>query len=60
MRGASFLKSWGALKVEDATEAIFNKTCDLPREVLKFEGGLIRQALAQANGSVTRAASTSA
>jgi molybdenum-dependent DNA-binding transcriptional regulator ModE len=24
---------------------------------LKFEGGLIRQALAQANGSVTRAAS---
>lgn len=51
-----FSKLRGELKVEDATEAIFNKSCDLPREVLKFEGGLIRQALAQANGSVTRAA----
>ncbi len=45
------------LKAEDATEAIFNKSCDLQLEVLKFEGGLIRRALAQANGSVTRAAS---
>ncbi|MDQ6651737.1 MAG: hypothetical protein M3Y84_03235 [Acidobacteriota bacterium] len=47
----------GELKVEDATEAILNKSCDLQREVLKFEGGLIQRALAQANGSVTRAAS---
>ncbi|MDQ2920244.1 MAG: hypothetical protein M3R52_01310 [Acidobacteriota bacterium] len=47
----------GELKPEDATEAILNKSCDLQREVLKFEGGLIQRALAQANGSVTRAAS---
>lgn len=47
----------GDLKVEDATEAIFNKPCDLQSEVLKYEGSLIRRALAQANGSVTRAAS---
>jgi tetratricopeptide (TPR) repeat protein len=45
------------LKPEDATESILNKSCDLQREVLKFEGGLIQRALAQANGSVTRAAS---
>ncbi|MFN2491797.1 MAG: helix-turn-helix domain-containing protein [Pyrinomonadaceae bacterium] len=44
-------------KPDDATEAVFNQTCDLQHEVLKFEGGLIRHALAQANGSVTRAAS---
>lgn len=31
--------------------------CNLPDEVLKFEGTLIRRALAEANGSVTRAAS---
>ena len=45
------------LKDEGVAETIFNKSCDLQREVLKFEGSLIRQALAQANGSVTRAAS---
>jgi transcriptional regulator with GAF, ATPase, and Fis domain len=45
------------LKPEDATDSILNKSCDLQREVLKFEGGLIQRALAQANGSVTRAAS---
>ena len=42
---------------EDSTEALLNKACDLPSEVLKFEGTLIRQALAKANGSLTRAAS---
>ena len=42
---------------EDTTEALLNKPCDLPAEVLKFEGSLIRQALAKANGSLTRAAS---
>lgn len=45
------------LKPEDATDAILNKSCDLQREVLRFEGGLIQRALAQATGSVTRAAS---
>lgn len=38
-------------------EALLNKPCDLPSEVLRFEGSLIRQALAKANGSLTRAAS---
>jgi len=46
----------GELKAEAATEAILNKPCNLPGEVLKFEASLIRQALAQANASVTRAA----
>jgi tetratricopeptide (TPR) repeat protein len=47
----------GEMKAEDATEAILNKPYDLHGEVLKYEASLIRQALAQANGSVTRAAS---
>lgn len=42
---------------EDAIEALLNKPCDLPSEVLKFEGSLVRQALVKANGSLTRAAS---
>jgi transcriptional regulator with GAF, ATPase, and Fis domain len=46
----------GELKAEAAAEAILNKPCSLPTEVLKFEANLIRQALAQANASVTRAA----
>jgi tetratricopeptide (TPR) repeat protein len=46
----------GELKAETATEAILNKACDLQSEVLKFEASLIRQALTQANASVTRAA----
>jgi tetratricopeptide (TPR) repeat protein len=46
----------GELKAEAAAEAILNKPCSLPGEVLKFEANLIRQALAQANASVTRAA----
>jgi tetratricopeptide (TPR) repeat protein len=46
----------GELKAEAATETILNKPCNLPGEVLKFEASLIRQALAQANASVTRAA----
>jgi tetratricopeptide (TPR) repeat protein len=41
---------------EDTIEELLNKPCDLPAEVLKFEGSLIRQALAKANGSLTRAA----
>jgi tetratricopeptide (TPR) repeat protein len=46
----------GELKPEVATETVFNTPCTFPLEVLKFESGLIRQALAQANGSVTHAA----
>ncbi len=42
---------------EKDTDALLNKPCDLPSEVLKFESTLIRQALAKANGSLTRAAS---
>ena len=41
---------------EDPIEALLNKPCDLPAEVLKYEGLLIRGALAKANGSLTRAA----
>jgi tetratricopeptide (TPR) repeat protein len=46
----------GELKPEVATETVFNTPCTFPLEVLKFESGLIRQALAQSNGSVTHAA----
>jgi len=46
----------GELKPEVATEIVFNTPCTFPLEVLKFEAGLIRQALAQSNGSVTHAA----
>jgi tetratricopeptide (TPR) repeat protein len=46
-----------AAPAADAIEALLNKPCDLPSEVLKFEGSLIRQALVKANGSLTRAAS---
>jgi tetratricopeptide (TPR) repeat protein len=46
----------GELKADTAAEAILNKPCSLPTEILKFEANLIRQALAQANASVTRAA----
>jgi tetratricopeptide (TPR) repeat protein len=44
------------VKTTDVNDAI-GSPCDLPAEVLKFEGTLIRRALAEANGSVTRAAS---
>jgi tetratricopeptide (TPR) repeat protein len=50
-------KLHGELSSEDAAESILNKPSDLHSRVLKFEASLIRQALAQANGSVTRAAS---
>ena len=42
--------------IEDPIEAILNKPCDLQEEVLKFEGSVIKRALAKANGSLTRAA----
>jgi len=47
----------GNAPAEAVVDPLLNKPCDLPTEVLKFEGGLIRQALAKANGSLTRAAS---
>lgn len=46
----------GEVKAAEATETILNKPCDLQKEVLKFEGTLIKQALSKVNGSVTRAA----
>jgi tetratricopeptide (TPR) repeat protein len=46
----------GELKAEDATETLSNRPVDLQREVMKYEGALIRQALTRVNGSLTRAA----
>jgi tetratricopeptide (TPR) repeat protein len=40
----------------EVREALFNKRHDLEAEVLKFERGLISQALAKVNGKVTHAA----
>jgi tetratricopeptide (TPR) repeat protein len=39
-----------------ASDALFIKRCHLGEEVLKFERGLIKEALAKVNGSVTQAA----
>jgi tetratricopeptide (TPR) repeat protein len=46
----------GELSGEEATEILLTKACDLQDRVLKYEGALIKEALAQTNGSVTRAA----
>jgi tetratricopeptide (TPR) repeat protein len=46
----------GEQTCEEATDILLTKTCGLQDRVLKFEGTLIKQALAQTNGSVTRAA----
>ncbi len=48
----------GALSAEQATEILLNlsQPCDLQKEMLKYEGQVIRQALNKANGSLTRAA----
>jgi tetratricopeptide (TPR) repeat protein len=43
-------------KAKGSTELLFNKGWCLPEEVLRFERGLISQALAKVNGSVTYAA----
>lgn len=42
---------------EEATAILLTKPCDLQEKMLKYEGAMIKQALAQANGSVTHAAS---
>lgn len=48
----------GALSAEQATEILLSlsQPCDLQKEMLKYEGQVIRQALTKANGSLTRAA----
>lgn len=51
-----FAKLSRELNQEDLSVSLTNRACDLHAEVLKFEGRIIRQALAQSNGSVTRAA----
>lgn len=45
------------LKAEEATEILLTKPGDLEKQVLKYEGALIKRALAQADGVVTHAAS---
>lgn len=47
----------GEGRAKDAPQAILNHACHLQTEVLKFEENLIRQALTQADGRLTRAAS---
>ena len=47
----------GELSTDRASEILFTKPFDLQAMMLKYEGTLIKQALAQANGSVTHAAS---
>jgi tetratricopeptide (TPR) repeat protein len=51
-----FLRLHNDLAPEEATEATFNPQ-DLPHAILEYERTLVRQALAKANGSVTKAAS---
>jgi tetratricopeptide (TPR) repeat protein len=51
------VKARGEINAEDATEAILNTTRDLQKDMLKHEGSLIKEALAKADGSLTRAAS---
>ena len=47
----------GELSAEEATEILLTKPRDFQERMLKYEGALIKQALAQANGRVTHAAS---
>jgi tetratricopeptide (TPR) repeat protein len=51
-----FVSSVRALSAEDATEILLSQNCDLQQRLLETERETIRQALAQANGGVTRAA----
>jgi DNA-binding NtrC family response regulator len=46
----------GEMSAEEATEILLVKPGDLQQRLLQVEGDMIRQALAQANGSVTHAA----
>jgi tetratricopeptide (TPR) repeat protein len=47
----------GELSAEEATEILLTKPGALQDRILKYEGALIKQALAQTNGRVTHAAS---
>ena len=47
----------GELSADEASEILFKRSFDLQKMMLKYEGTLIKQALVQSNGSVTRAAS---
>lgn len=47
----------GELSGEEATEILFSKGFDLQGKILEYERSMIKQALAQANGRVTHAAS---
>lgn len=51
-----FGKMQSELTVEYSEDALTNRPLDLDRELLNSENALIKRALAQANGSVTRAA----
>jgi len=44
-------------KSEDAPEVLFNKPRNFKQDLLDIERKMIRKALAEANGSLTRAAS---
>jgi DNA-binding NtrC family response regulator len=44
------------LITEEAAESLTNKSLDFDQELLKYENDLIKRALAQVNGSLTRAA----
>ena len=45
------------LTAEEAAEQLFNTPCDLQEEILRYEGALIKEALAKTNGRLTEAAS---
>ncbi|MEP6912128.1 MAG: helix-turn-helix domain-containing protein [bacterium] len=47
----------GELSTEEATEILLIQPCDLQDRILKYERTMIKQALAEANGRVTHAAS---
>ncbi|HXL79251.1 MAG TPA: tetratricopeptide repeat protein [Pyrinomonadaceae bacterium] len=50
-------KVQAGLRSEDAEDDLSNKPLDFSEELLKYENALIKRALAQVNGSLTRAAS---
>ncbi|HKO99036.1 MAG TPA: tetratricopeptide repeat protein [Pyrinomonadaceae bacterium] len=51
-----FLKLTSELKIEETEDSLINKPVHLQAEVMKYEASIVRRALAQSNGSVTRAA----
>lgn len=51
-----FLKLSAELKIEESDDCLINKPCHLQAEVMKYEASIVRRALAQSSGSVTKAA----